>query len=425
MRILSPLRHSAIARVWSALAFSALGDELYAVAIGWIAVGVLGESAGYLSAGRAAVVLLTAIFGGGLADGWNRQRTMVAADLLRAAALAALVGTWAATGQPSPILLALAVILLAACEAFFEPALQTILPALSPKPDMLVAINGLFDATDRLARLLGPSLIAVIGALVAPMHFLTLDAVSFAISSIAVATLRVPTHIEAVHAPDATGWRASATRGFTAMRRDPLLGYLLSISGILNGAWYAVFYLAVPLIIAQQGLGGGGSAGLSVYGLVIACYGCSNLAANLIVGSRPLPGRPARLIFSGISLTGTGILLIGVICLLPLQPTTRVIALAIASALSGFGGPLQDITSVTLRQMLIPPPDMAAAMRARMTIVYSGMLIAMLIAPTACAWFGAPSVTVFSGIVYLGVAAIGFIRFVIRNTASVVIMRRN
>ncbi len=414
MRIFLPLRHAMIARVWSALAFSALGDQLYAVAIGWVAVGVLGAGAGYLSAGRAGVVLLTAMLGGGLADGWSRQRTMIGADLLRCAVLTLLVGAWAMAGQPSPLLLTLAVIVLAIGEAFFQPALQTVLPALVPESGLLVATNGLLDATDRLARLLGPGLIALVGALVPPIHFLTLDAVSFAVSALAVASLRLPPSHGQARGIDPGGWWTGALRGFAVMRRKRLFSFLLHVSGVLNGAWYAVFYLAVPLVIAGQGLGGE-AGGLGLYGLIIASYGVSNLIANLFVGSRALPERPARLIFAGVFLTGLGILAMGAVCLLPMPAAVRVPALAAASALAGFGGPLKDIPFATLRQMLIPNADIAAGMRAYMAVVYTGMLVAMLIAPSACAWLGAPQVIVLSGAIYLAVAVLGGVQFVVRR----------
>ena len=77
MRLLLPLRDGRVARLWSALALSAIGDQLYTVAMGWVAVGVFGAAAGYLSAVRAAIILLAAFFGGSLMDRWNRQASMV------------------------------------------------------------------------------------------------------------------------------------------------------------------------------------------------------------------------------------------------------------------------------------------------------------------------------------------------------------
>lgn len=413
MRILAPLRDGSVARVWSALAFSSLGDQLYAVALGWVAISVLGPAAGYLGAARAGMVLVAATVGGGIADRWDRRRTMVAADLARGAVLLALVAAWLTAGHPPAVMLVLAVVVLAVGEAFFQPALQTLLPTLIAEPRMLVAANGLLDATDRLARLLGPGLIAVIGAAVAPMHFFTLDGLSFLVSALAVASLRA-----VIVSPRAVGrvaWRRAASTGFRAMRQDRLLGYLLRVSGVLNGAWYAVFFLAVPLVIA--GLHDRAD-GLGLYGLVISCYGVSNLVANLIVGSRELPQHPRLQIFAGVTLTGSGIALMGVAIIAPLPPAWRLAGLIAASALSGFGGPLKDIPFATLRQMLIPREQIAAAMRAYLIMVYSGTLIAMLLAPIVCTLLGAPAVILLCGGLYIATAVVGWITTGGKNRAN-------
>ena len=59
MRLLRPLRDVPIALLWGGLATSAVGDQLYAVVLSWIAVAAFGAAAGYLTALQAAIVLLT------------------------------------------------------------------------------------------------------------------------------------------------------------------------------------------------------------------------------------------------------------------------------------------------------------------------------------------------------------------------------
>ena len=50
------------------MSLSAVGDQLYAVALTWIAVGVLGSNAGYLGALQAFMALLAVLFIGVWAD---------------------------------------------------------------------------------------------------------------------------------------------------------------------------------------------------------------------------------------------------------------------------------------------------------------------------------------------------------------------
>ena len=50
----------------------------------------------------------------------------------------------------------------------------------------------------------------------------------------------------------------------------------------------------VPPGQARNGLVGPGGSGVAAYGAVISAYGCTNLLANLVIGSRPMPARPGR-----------------------------------------------------------------------------------------------------------------------------------
>lgn len=397
MRLLLPLRDGRVARLWSALALSAIGDQLYTVAMGWVAVGVFGAAAGYLSAARAAIILLAAFFGGSLMDRWNRQSSMIGADLARAAALLLLVLAWTIMGAPSGTTLALTVLVLAIGDSAFNPALQTVLPLLASR-DTLPATNGLFDATARVARLLGPGLIAALGASLAPIHFFTLDALSFLASAAAVAGLRLPPATRPRTPPI---WWPSVVAGFRETRRHPPLGFALDMSGLINGAWFTLFYLALPLLLVAR------ADGIARYGLIMACYGVSNLLANLIVGSRPMSPRPGRQIVWGIAFLAAGMLAVAAIAGLDLAPGTQGLALAAASCLAGFGGPLEDIPVATLRQLLIPTDTIAGATRAAQIVSNLGTLVAMLLAPAACVTFGPVAVMWACGLIYAGVVGYG------------------
>ena len=406
MRIFLPLRHKPIARLWGGLVFSALGDQLYIVALGWVAIGVFGPAAGYLAAGRAGIIMLAVLFGGGLADRWNRRVTMIVADLVRAAALLLVVVGWAMAGAPSGWLLGLAVVVLSLAEGFFNPALQVILPALAPDRDLLMATNGLMDSTDRLARLVGPGMVSMLGTLVAPIHLFGLDAVSFGVSALAVASLVIPAGL--VQAPSVrVGLAAGFVSGVRALRRHRPLRFAFDTAWLMNGAWYATFFLAVPLVIAANDSDG---AGLGRYGMVIACYGVSNLAGNIWVGSRRMPSLPGRQMLLGTAITGAGMLAVALVGLLPLSASAQGFAIAAASALSGFGGPLRDIPNVALRQMLVGRAGIAGATRAYLVNTYGGMLVAMMLAPIACKVLGPVLVMLICAGAYGGVVAYGVIR---------------
>lgn len=405
MRILTPLRRGRLALVWGGLALSAIGDQLYGVALIWLAVGTLGPAAGYLSALQAAAVLVAALFGGRWAEGWDHRRAMIGADLVRAFALLVLAAL-AVRLPPLWVLLPL-VAVIAGGQAFFQPALQAILPDLVEEPVLLNATNALLDATSRIARLVGPALVGLLAGLIATRHFFTLDAVSFLASALAVFGLgRLPERVPARRARAGGHLLAAIFRGFRAVQAHGLLGYILWLSGAIYGAWFAVFYLGLPLILQHHG-----AAGAGTYGLVMAAYGATNLLSNLVIGSLPPPQHPARLIFAGELLIGVSVILLGLAAGTSLQGGTLAVLLAAIAGLTALGGPMSDITLVTLRQVLLPGADLAAAVRAFMVANYAGMLVAMLISPTLFRLFGPAVVVCGCGVVIAVPSAWGLIRF--------------
>jgi MFS family permease len=414
MRIFHPLRAPPVALLWGGLSLSAIGDQLYAVALTWIAVGVFGANAGYLSALQAACLLVAALGVGKWADRRDQRRAMIGADLARAAILLAVVAYWLTTGAASATALIAAVIVLAVGQAVFQPALQTVLPPLVPDATLLPAANGLLDATDRSARLLGPGLVALLAGVIPAVHFLTLDAATFLASAaalLAIGRLR-PNQALALMTTRESVW-LGVLRGGQAMRRHRLLGYVLATSGLVNGAWYTALYLGLPLMIERHGAQVPGATrpigtGLSAFGLVISAYGCTNLAATLFFGSRTLPARPQFQMFSGTLIVGAGIVLLAFASLLP-QPWS-VPGFAAAAAFSAIGGPMKDIPLAVLRQSRIPAHDRPAAMRAYMVVNSLGLLAAMLMAPSLFARAGLLPVSAACGCVLITIGAIGLVR---------------
>src|SRR4051795_11326067 len=87
MNFLRMLRQRHLAVLWVSQVLSAIGDHLYAIAVMWIAVKVAGGSAGLVAAAGTGATLAFGLLGGVYADRWDRQKTMAAVDLLRAAAV--------------------------------------------------------------------------------------------------------------------------------------------------------------------------------------------------------------------------------------------------------------------------------------------------------------------------------------------------
>jgi hypothetical protein len=275
---------------------------------------------------------------------------------------------------------------------------------------MLPAANGLLDATDRSARLIGPGLVGLLAGFIPTIHFLTIDAISFLIS--AAALIGIGRLRPGLTSPRATvrepAWRG-VLRGISALRAHPLLGYYLKATGLVNGAWYTLFYFALPLAIEQRGIHGPGGAGLSAYGLVIAAFGFTNFASTLVFGSRLMPARPQFQMFGGGIITGLGMMLMGPALLLPAPWVLP--GLMASAALSAIGGPMKDIPMAVLRQTRVAPADMGAAMRAYLSATSSGTLVALLLLPSFIATIGVLPVIIGCGGAVISVGVIALVLF--------------
>ncbi|HEX3349667.1 MAG TPA: MFS transporter [Acetobacteraceae bacterium] len=411
--ILRPLGVPSLALLWGGLATSAIGDQLFIVVLSWIAVGVFGTAASYLTSLQAATTLLVALTVGHWADRRDDRLMMMTADIGRAAVLLLAIVLWMGSGGPVGWTLFLCVITLAGGQALFRPALQATLPSLLDDVAMLPAANGLLDTTERIARLLGPGLIGLVSAFVPLVHFVTLDALTFLVSASAIRTIMrlrpAPAHIGASRG----GVLEGLVRGFRTTRRHPLLWFQLMTTGLNNGAWFVAYFVGVPLLLAEQGIGGPGGGGLAAFGLVISSYGLTNLAATLVVGNRGVARRPHRLIFAGIGFVGLGMAALGAAPLL-VSPGFMLPVLCLCAGFSAIGGPMQDITTATLRQLELPKADLAASVRAYIVMNNLGLLISLLVAPTVFDTIGIPATIVLCGAGELLIPVLGVRRFGLR-----------
>jgi DHA3 family macrolide efflux protein-like MFS transporter len=138
VRLFRPLSDPPIALLWAGLTTSAIGDYLFSMALTWVAVGLFGAAAGYLTALQAAIVLLVLLGCGHWADRRHPRSVMIAADLVRAAVLIGVMLAWLVPGRPPDWGIILVVLMLAVGEALFRPALQATVPGLITDRSLLL-----------------------------------------------------------------------------------------------------------------------------------------------------------------------------------------------------------------------------------------------------------------------------------------------
>jgi DHA3 family macrolide efflux protein-like MFS transporter len=402
MGFLKALRLPQIALLWTSQVLSAMGDYFYTIAVMWIAVKTSGSDAGFVAGAEAVAMFVFGLLGGVYADRWNRRVTMVAVDLARAVAVL-LLPILALSGRLQFWHLVVVAVIIGSLSALFDPALQASLPALTGgDTQALQATNGLMDITRRLARTLGPSLAGLLVAFLPLAHFFTLDAISFAISALAVLSLGSrfawkPQRVE--EQKQRGGIKAILREAAGGIRlvssHRPLLWSLLAVA-VSNFVWSIAFVVGVPLLVAH-GLG----KSVGAYGLIVGAYGIGNVLSNLIIGSLTI--KRVLTIFLGKGILGLGFLLLGLSSSVPMA--------LFASALAALGGPMGDIMILTMLQTNLPSDQIGKAYSLSMVLESSGAALGLLLAVPLFNLVSVPLGIALSALLLLIVSVFGLWRF--------------
>jgi MFS transporter, DHA3 family, macrolide efflux protein len=367
MRILSPLRDRQVALLFWGQLLSCIGDEVYSVALTWFAVSLIGQKAGYLSALQAASLFVCSLFAGIWADRWDQRKTLITADVIRGVAV--LIPVLVSYFTPVPLGLLVAVALVEASLAgLFFPALRSMVPEIVEDRSLLNATNGLMEATTRLARVIGPGFVAILGRRVPLIHFFTIDALSFFSSAISVKkTGPVPCSRMDTSVTSWTHIKDGIFSGAKIIFDDPELRFA-TLSGVLSTpAWYLVLPLSMALLIHERM-----PDRYSALGLFIAAYGVGNVIGNIWAGSVEIK-RPKLFLCWGRFVAGVGFVLVAFAPNFPL--------LLLTAAIAASGGPLTDLGFLLLVQNRHRGQQAARVFRFHLAYTQLLILIAFVISP--------------------------------------------
>ena len=390
-----------IARLWGALALAATGDELFRVALVWLAVLLVAEAASYLSALTGLVLMLGSALGGRLIDGRDPRGVMLAANLARAAIALLPVAAWLA-GGPMLAALALAAAGLASLRAQFDPAVQACLPRLTRDEASLIAANGLVDSTQRLARVIGPGLAGPLAWLIPIEHFFTVIALVLLASAALLAGLpRLPPP------PPAPGARRGGVRDAAKLiARHRVLATMTAINTWIWGAWVVAIPLGLALVVAQRRPTWLGIDAVGAYAFLIAVYGAANLAANIWIAQRGR--RPGfALAYAGETILGLAIGAMGAIAM-TVSDAWLLPALAAAAFVGALGAPAHDIRFAFEVQTAPPRALIAPVFRVRMTAAWGAVFVAGLVGPTLVRWWGIGPTILLMGLSMAAASALGW-----------------
>jgi len=272
--------------LWLGQTISFIGDYFYFLAIPIMVERLTGSAllVGLSVISSALPMLVLGPIAGVFVDRWDRKRTMIVADVLRA--LLVLLALTVRT--PDQVWVYYVVGFLMSCVSrFFFPSQNAVLPLVVPDKDDLLAANGLMQIVQTMGLLLGPALAGFsIGIWGEQIAFLV-DSGTYLVSALAIATMTVPRTTAGRQQPEGAGsaipavW-AELREGVTYLFGSrTMVGILLCMSvvhlglGAINVVW--VPFMQRTFGLGPEGLGAvdtaqglGMALGAMILGFVVA-----------------------------------------------------------------------------------------------------------------------------------------------------------
>lgn len=328
-------------RQWTASAISNLGDGINAAALPLLALTLTSDARLIAGITFAAFVpwLLLSLPAGVIIDRYNRQTLMVTTNLVRAALMTG-IAVAAGTGNLSIWMLYLLLVGVGMCEVIFDNTAQAFLPSIVAAPQLPRANGRLYAAETVANNFLGQPIGAVLFAFAIGLPF-AIDAVSFALAAVFVATIRVrPDALPSGNRSDATPFRAEIAASFRWLWRHRLLRTLALLLGIVNLA--GTFGVSIFVQYATRTL----HVSTRWYGALLGVMAIGAVLGG-VVGDR-IVHRLGRSLALRLTYFTFGVATIGI----GLSPNYWVVALF--SLIDAFAATVWNIVTVSLRQQIIP-----------------------------------------------------------------------
>ncbi len=435
------LTNSALVRLLSGEFVSGIGDWLYLVAL---LVVVYQESndpllLGIVGAARIVPYVLLSVPAGIIVDRYDRRLVLLVTDVARGLIMVALTVIVATDG---PLLAVVALAVLATCfSCFFSPAIGAYLPTMVRDERELGPANSLFATLNELSFILGPALAGIIIATADLTLAFALNAVTFAVVAVSLATLpssnprreKAAAEAAAAEAAEAAaaaaaaaaadtdaGTRASsdtgtgeaaatsatprgatadapaaaadagATARLMAIRR-PLFGMLFldSAAGFMFGG---LSIITVMIAVDQLGVGEAGT------GYLNAAVGIGGVLGA--IGSGAIVARPnlAPAWIAGVVGLVVGFVLLGF--------STALAPALLAMGIIAAGSLVADIVSTTIFQRIVPD-ELRGRVLGGMQMLQTGTYAAgSLVMPIAFAAFGPQVILPLGAVILLGAALV-------------------
>lgn len=375
-------------RLWAARTISQVGDIAQFTTVALLAFHLTASGLGVSAVVIAEIlpVLLLGPVAGPLVDRLPRVAVMIGADLVRLC-LAGLLALW-----HSDIMVVYAVAVgLSAAGVFFNPAANSLLPALVDDDELVAANSGIWSAAVLAQVLLAP----VAGLVATTAGFgwgFAVNAASFGLSALALRGLRAKERAPSV--ARATMWSLNAET-VRVLTRDRLLRTLAIAQALAALSAGATSALLVVLAAEHLHIAGGG------YGLMLAAIAAGALCGPVLLSRFAAHVRGPRAVYGAFGLRGGVDVVLAAIAWVP--------AALGALVLYGIGTSVGTISFTSLLQSYVPGGLRGRVFGAFELIWQAMRLVSLVVGGIAADAVGVPVVFYAAGVLLLAAALAGLI----------------
>ncbi len=359
---------------WLGQGLSQLGAQFAALAMPIVAVAILqadDAQMGYLHAAETAAFLLVGLPAGAWLDRMRKRTVMIAADLVRVVAVAAVPLLWLAGMLEMWHLFVIGAVV-GVATVFFDVGYQSFVPVLV-RDEHVGPANGALEATAQTMRLGGPAVAGLLLKVLSAPLLLAANAVGFLLSAISLMLVRDEEVVKPKH--ERQHLVREIAEGLRFVARTDFLVRIVGTTALTNLGTTIAMTLSPILILRILGLDP------AIYGVLMTLGAVGGLVGSV------LANRIARWIGEGPALSAATLLFVASAALLPAAahfPDAAVVLLVLFEALLGFSVLVYNIVQVTARQRICPKPLLGRMNASIRFVVWGVMPIGALVA----GWLG-------------------------------------
>lgn len=339
---LRPFRSRSFGGLWTGTVASNLGAAVASVAFSWFVYATTHAALDVtlLGVSNFAPGLVVGLLAGALADRYERRRLMIAADVVRAVAVAGLAAFLVLRGFDLAVIVGI-VAVVSAMGAMFRPASNALLPQLLPG-DQLADANGLLFAGMTAGSFVGSAVGGVLIVLVGAATDFSLNALTYVVSAAMIAFVVLPPARRPVVGRPAPrrSLLGEVREGLAYVRGQAAL--LWTILGSLGANFFLAIYGTYEVVYVLAFL----KAGAAVFGILAAVNGVGFGVGSLLPGRLGLVRRAGLTYIVTWAAAGLLVTELAVVRSVP----NAVVVFAVVGALGGLG----NTTYLACVQRIVP-----------------------------------------------------------------------